>query len=83
MPIPFSSPNTSELVFRTIAQKPGLRAKTIFDEVRANGIETSYQNVHKILQNGIKNKVLQKQNQCYFVSNAWVQQMKEFADSLR
>lgn len=64
-------------------QKLGLRAKQIFDDVKAQGIDSTYQNVHKILKNGVQNKILQKQNQCYFVSNEWVQEMKKLADSLR
>jgi hypothetical protein len=83
MPIPFLSRSTSDLVFHTIANRPGLRAKEIFDEVKAQGSNVTYQNVHKILQQGIYNKILQKQNQCYFISNEWVQEMKKLADSLR
>ncbi len=83
MPIPFLGRSTSDLVFHTITQKPGLRAKQIFDEVKAQGLDVTYQNVHKILKHGLQNKILQKQNQCYFISNAWVQEMKKLADSLR
>ena len=65
----------------TIAEYPGLTCKQIYQLVRkARTKTTSFQAVHKALQQLEDTKILNKQERKYFVSTTWITQTKNYLE---
>lgn len=79
----FAKRSTSDWVVFLVSKNQGLRCREVWNQVQSQGLDVSYQNVHKTLNGMVKNKVLEKKQNKYFVSQKWVSELKQFADSVQ
>ena len=79
----FPCRSTSDWVVFLVSQNQGVRCRQVWDRMREKGVTVSYQNVHKTLCGMVKNRVLEKRQNKYFVSQQWLSELRQFADSVQ
>ena len=78
----FSKATTAEKILLTVKEKPGLKAKQLFFELKKNGFRTSYQNVHKTIKTLKQKSIVKEKDLKYYLSSTWVSKLNQFANFL-